>query len=125
MGDAERRYGLEPSHRLDPERRFERAWALDVLARALDALAREEEQAGRGGSFELLRRFLTEGPRVMPYAILARQMGLTEGAVKAAVRRLRDRYRAALRRVVAGTLQNPTEADVDDEIRDLFLALGR
>ena len=61
----------------------------------------------------------------MPYAILARQMGTTEGALKAAVQRLRGRYRSALRQEVAGTLDDPTEADVDDEIRELFVALGR
>jgi DNA-directed RNA polymerase specialized sigma24 family protein len=123
--DAERRYGLEPSDRLDPQRRFERAWALDVLGRALDRLAREEEQAGRAANFGLLKRFLTAGPRVMPFAILARQMGITESAVKAAVRRLRGRYRLALREEVAGILDDPGETDVDDEILDLFAALGR
>ena len=68
---------------------------------------------------------MTDGPRVEPYAIVARRIGTSESAVKAAVRRLRGRYRDALRHEVACTLDEPTDAGVDDEIRDLFAALGR
>lgn len=123
--DAEHRFRLEPSDRLDPERRFERAWALGVLDRALDRLSLQEQDAGRGAAFREYLRFLTVGPRVIPYAIVARRVGRSEGAVKAAIRRLRGRYRDALRQEVAGTLEDPTEDAVDEEIRDLFAALGR
>jgi RNA polymerase sigma-70 factor (ECF subfamily) len=123
--DAEHRFRLEPSDRMDPERRFERAWALGVLDRALDRLALQEEAAGRGACFREFLPFLTDGRRVLSYAVVTRRMGRSEGAVKAAVRRLRDRYRLELRREVAGTLGDPTEDAVDDEIRDLFAALGR
>ena len=122
---AEQRYNLEPSDCLDPERQFDRAWGLDVLARALARLARQEDAEGRGDGFRRLSPFLTDGPRAIPYALLARQIGSTECAVKAAVRRLRHRYREALRAVVADTLVAPSEDDVDGEIRDLFVALGR
>jgi DNA-directed RNA polymerase specialized sigma24 family protein len=124
IDDAERRYRLEPCDRLDPERLFDRAWALDLLGRALDRLAAAESGAGRGAAFERLRVVLTDGPRVVPYATLAADLGTTEGAVEIAVRRLRGRYRAALRTEVAATLGDPSEAEVDDEIRDLFVALG-
>ncbi len=124
VGDAEGRYDLEPSDRLDPRRRFERAWALDVLSHALERLALEEEAEGRGDSFRRLSPFLTDGPGAIPYAAIARQAGTTECAIKAAVRRLRHRYRQALRLVVAGTLAAASETDVNDEIRDLFKALG-
>lgn len=125
IGDAEQRFLREPSDRLDPRRRFERAWALDVLARALDRLAISEEEQGRGEGFRRLRPFLTDGPGVIPYALLARQAGTTEDAIEAAVRRLRRRYRSALRQEVASTLDDPTEDEIDDEIRDLFAALAR
>jgi biotin operon repressor len=123
--DAERRYGLRPRDRLEPQWLFDRSWALEVLGRALDRLALQEADAGRGDNFQQFKLFLTDGPRVVSYANLARQTGTTETAVKAAVRRLRMRYRIALRAEVGSTLDDPTEADVDDEIRDLFVALGR
>jgi hypothetical protein len=37
----------------------------------------------------------------------------------------RGRHRAALRTEVVATLDDPSEAEVDDEIRALFVALGR
>jgi hypothetical protein len=49
---------------------------------------------------------------------------MTEGAVQVAVHRLRRRYRAILREQIAATLDHPTGADVEDEIRALFAALG-
>jgi hypothetical protein len=48
---------------------------------------------------------------------------MTEGAVKVAVHRLRQRYRAVLRDEIAQTVADPIE--IDDEIRDLFAALGK
>ena len=53
---------------------------------------------------------------------LAATLGMTEGAVKVAVFRLRQRYRDRLREAIARTVADP--ADVDDEVRDLFAALG-
>jgi RNA polymerase sigma-70 factor (ECF subfamily) len=47
---------------------------------------------------------------------------MTEGAVKVAVHRLRQRYRDRLRAAIAETVEAPE--DVDDEVRDLFAALG-
>jgi RNA polymerase sigma-70 factor (ECF subfamily) len=47
---------------------------------------------------------------------------MTEGAVKVAVHRLRRRYRELVRDEIAQTVT--TEAQVDEEIRDLFAALA-
>ena len=48
VDDAERRYGLEPSDHLDPERRFERAWAIDLLSpRTRTALSRGRRRGPR------------------------------------------------------------------------------
>jgi RNA polymerase sigma-70 factor (ECF subfamily) len=122
---AGQRYDLEPFDRLEPEHLFDRAWALDVLSRALQRLAREETEAGRGGAFEHFRQALIDGPRSVSHAVLADRLGSSESAVEGALRRLRKRYRLALRSTVAETLDGPTESDVDDEIRDLFVALSR
>ncbi len=122
---ADRRYRLGPSDRLDPEDVFDRAWALDVLNRALVRLAREETEAGRGAAFEHLRAILIGEAPAVSYRALADRLVTTESAIDGALRRLRKRFRAALRATVAETLDRPGETDVDDEIRDLFVALGR
>ena len=57
------------------------------------------------------------------YRMIARELRLTEGAVKMAAHRLRARYRERLREEIAWTVADP--ADVDDEITPLLSSLGR
>jgi RNA polymerase sigma factor (sigma-70 family) len=106
-----------------PERHFERSWALAVLANALERVGEEFAQRGRGPLFAQLRGYLDLEPRHTPYADLARELGMTEGAVKVAVHRLRERFRTVLRATVAETLAN--ESEIDDEIDALLTALQR
>jgi RNA polymerase sigma-70 factor (ECF subfamily) len=49
---------------------------------------------------------------------------MTEGAFKVAVHRLRQRYRELLREAIAQTLETHAPEDVEEEIRQLFQALG-
>jgi RNA polymerase sigma-70 factor (ECF subfamily) len=122
--EAEDRYRREMADELTPERQFDRTWALTLLDRVLDQLAAEYADSERAALFERLKDVLIHGSKHSPYAALATQLGMTEGAVQVAVHRLRRRYRAILREQIAATLDNPTEADVEDEIRALFAALG-
>lgn len=122
---AEQRYVMEPSNRLDPEQLFERAWALGVIERSLERLRVQEESAGRGPGFRLLGPLLTEDSRAPTAVAVAKRLGSTEGALRAALRRLRVRYREALREEVASTLGEPDEAEVDEELRHLLTVLGR
>lgn len=120
--DAEGRYRLEPSHERTPERLFERDWALTLLEGVLAGLRGEYERSGRSVLFEALKGVLTDGRRPVPQAELAARLGTTDAAVQVAVHRLRRRYRDALRAAIAATVAD--EAEVDDEIRALFAALG-
>jgi RNA polymerase sigma-70 factor (ECF subfamily) len=122
--DAEGRYLVEPAEGLTPERLFDRAWALTLLGRALDRLAADYAATGRAPLFERLQTVLIDGPDTLPYAELAERLGMSRAAVQQAVHRLRERFREALRAEIAATLDDPTEAAVADEIRDLFNALG-
>ena len=54
---------------------------------------------------------------------LALTLGVSEGTVKSAVHRLRQRYRQLLHDEIAQTVSEPGE--VDDELRHLFVVLGR
>jgi RNA polymerase sigma-70 factor (ECF subfamily) len=118
---AERRYRKEPGHGMSPERLFELNWARTLLGRVLDLLRQEYEQAGKLVSFNELKLVLTEAPRSIPYAEIAKKIGKSEEAIATAVHRLRRRYREILRREIAATVSNP--ADVEDEIQALFNAL--
>lgn len=115
---ADSRYRLEPSHDLTPERLFERQWALTVLDRVLDCLQQEQRTDGKAALFDRLKPFLTASRSSGGYAAVAAELGMTEGAVKVAVHRLRRRYRRLLRDEIAQTVASPDE--VDDEIRYLI-----
>jgi RNA polymerase sigma-70 factor (ECF subfamily) len=120
--DAEGRYIREPADHLTPEALFVRRWALALLEGVLNDLRGEYTRAGKSGLFDALKSTLTGDPRSAPYVEIGRRLGMTEGAVQVAVHRLRSRYRAALRVRIAATVADP--AEIEEEIRDLFAALG-
>ena len=122
--DAEGRYRHEPSHALTPERIFDRRWALTTLEQTLAELEAKSRSEGKVALFEALRPTLTaDAVDATPYREIAENLDMTEGAVKVAAHRLRRQYRDLLRQRIAETVQTPE--DVDDEVRDLFAALGR
>jgi len=119
---AESRYQREPGDPWTAERLYDRQWALTLLERVLENLRAEHVAAGKGERFEHLKPFLAGMPPHVLQADAARSAGLSEGAFKVALCRLRDRYRELLREEVAQTLDEG--ADVGDEIRTLFCSLG-
>jgi RNA polymerase sigma-70 factor (ECF subfamily) len=122
--DAEGRYLREPADPgLTPDRLYDRAWAIGLLEAVLDRLAREHAEAGQAERFAVLQVALAGDP-TGSYADLASRLGTTEGAVQAAVSRLRKRYREILREHIAATLDEPTDDAIDAEIGDLFAVLG-
>jgi DNA-directed RNA polymerase specialized sigma24 family protein len=119
--DAEGRYRFEPADGMTPDRLFDRAWAMTLLDRVLDGLAREYAAKGHQEVFDRLKVMLTQGKGAVPSTTLAAQLGTTAGAVHVAVHRLKKRYRAILQEQIAATLDDPSE--MDDEIRSLFEAI--
>lgn len=120
--DGETRFQAEGSPELEPDRAFERRWALTVLGRALDRTRREFEDGGRGALFAALVPYVGGAGETRPYAEIAARLGMTEGAVGVAVHRLRARYREAVRAEIRDTVAD--EAAVDDEIRHLMNAVA-
>ena len=120
LSDAERRYASEPVDRWTPETLFHRRWALETLQSVLERLRLEWDEPGRREFFAAVEEGIA-GDMARPYSEIAEQLGMTEGAVKTAVHRLRRRYREFLREQIAETVSDPSL--VDDEIRDLFDSL--
>ncbi len=111
-------YEARPVDATTPEEVFERRWATTVLERAMDRL-RQEAHGSRGEShFDRLKVYLTSEDAQLPYREVARDLGMTEGAVAAAVGRLRRRFGRYLRAEVAEIVADP--ASVDDELRHLL-----
>ncbi len=122
LDEAETRYGCEPPDERTPEQYFERRWALTLLDAVLRRLQAEYAREGKAQVFEALNSALAGGRESQPYAQLASRAGMSEGAVKVAVHRLRKRYRHMLREEIARTMA--VGADVDEELRQLFAVLA-
>jgi RNA polymerase sigma factor (sigma-70 family) len=133
-GRARKRGGGRPDAALDPDLvisapsadpDFDRDWAQAVLARAMERLASEHADARRRAVFSALRPFLAGDADAAAYAAAGAPLGMSEGAVKVAVHRLRQRFRAALRAEIAETVADPERPGaIDEEIGTLIGALS-
>jgi RNA polymerase sigma-70 factor (ECF subfamily) len=121
LAAGEGRYLLEPVENWTPERLFERRWALTLLERVVARLHERYAEQGKGALFEQLKGFLTNPDSESPLAEMAERLGMTEGAVKVAVHRLRRRYRDLLKEEISETVSAPDE--LDDELECLLAAL--
>jgi len=122
LSAAETRYRVEPIDRLDAERIYARAWALELLDTSMRDLQEEYRTAGKVALFDQLKPTLTQGSDAPTYSDVAATCGMSVEAVKKAAQRLRGGYGAALRRRIAATVPDPSM--IDDEIRELFEALA-
>lgn len=115
---AESTYRHEPVDKLTPEMVYERRWAMSVLEQALETVRKSMEQADKQALFEALKHTLIGDPALQTYVEVARDLNMTEEAVKSAAHRLRRRCGDELRVVIAETVKRPEE--IEEELRHLF-----
>ena len=104
-----------------PEALYHRRWAQEVLERAIGRLRDEWSGAGKAELFEELHPFLgfsrdEDGER----PALAARLGLSAGALKTAIYRIRKEYRDALLQEIADTLDVKTQDEVIAEMKELM-----
>lgn len=119
---AEQRYHLEPEDNLTPEQVFERRWALTVVERSLERLRQETAEGDRPALFDKVKGCLTGEEPHTPYKEVARELGMSEVAMRGTVHRMRQRLGRFLRSEIAETVADPGQ--VDDEVRHLLTAIG-
>ena len=122
-GAGEKRYTLEPSHNLSPEKIFERSWALTVLDKTLERLETELAGMNKQRLFDTLRNHLYGNIATVSYRDVAARLGMTEAAVKVAVYRLRKRFREILCDEISQTVDSPEY--IEEELHALRAALAR
>ena len=105
----------------NPEDAFDRHWAMSLLESVMHRL--RDSYRSDIDRFEVLKCCLLPGQNAPSYRDLGADLGMSEGAVKVAIHRMRKRYGRLLRQEVADTLSDPT--DVDQELRLLLQALAR
>jgi RNA polymerase sigma-70 factor (ECF subfamily) len=111
---AERVLGLGTE--ADPQRRFDRHWALETMSRALSRL-KDELAPAAAEAFALAH----DGEPV-PHAEIARRLGMTDDAVAQSVHRARRRLREILVEEVRATVGE--DGDVAEELGELLRALS-
>ena len=116
---AEENFKLEPAA-ASAEVLYDKSWAIRVLRAALQELAEDYTRTGRGEIFQRLKPHLLTVGSAETYGKLAASLGMTEGALKVALHRLRQRFAEVVREQVAQTVENPQE--VEEELRYLVSA---
>ena len=118
--EVENHYQAELSTCEPPDSVFDHQWAVTVFDQVWATLKDEYLQVGQADRFKALGSYLTNPADCPPFSELATQLNTTEGAIKAAVFRLKGRFRDLFRLAVSQIVDNP--ADVDQEIRYLIEA---
>lgn len=118
--DAENRYLAEPSRDLSPDQLFDKRWAVTIVERAQHRLREEYAAANKLPLFEQLVGHVW-GEGTVGYAESAARLNTTEGALRIAAHRMKERFRSLLREEVAQTAASAGE--VDAELRYLVSVL--
>ena len=84
-----------------PDACFDRQWGLAVLDLALASLAAEHREKGKPEHFQILKPWLTGDAMEMSQTEAAARLGISEGAVKVAIHRLRKRFRELVKAEIA------------------------
>jgi len=113
---------FEPRESLTADQVFERRWAQTLMERAVARLRQEYVEAGQSELFDQLRELHPGERGERHYAQIGQRLGMSEGAIKSAMHRLRLRHRDVLRHEIGRTVS--TRGEVDDEIRHLIQALS-
>ena len=106
-----------------PDTVFDRQWAVTLVERALNVLAAEFAAAGKAEQFDTLKPWLLGEVDSLSQADAARRLGLTEGAAKVAIHRLRKRFRELVKAEIAQTVDDA--AQVQEELRYLLEVLSK
>jgi RNA polymerase sigma factor (sigma-70 family) len=103
---AENSYQLAAPKGMTAERIFEARWAATLIEAALVRLRCEFQSQGNDRCFVALQCFLL-GEEEASYQQVADRLGLSLGAVKTVIHRMRSRYRALVRDEVSRTVATP------------------
>jgi RNA polymerase sigma factor (sigma-70 family) len=123
LAQEERMFLAEAPRDTDPQRLYERRWALTVLDKALNRLRDWYEAHGRLDHYDFLIGFLEGDLPEETYDEAATRLHVSVSAVKMSVHRFRQRFSQVLREVVADTVADASE--IDDELGFLRAAIAR
>lgn len=115
--DADGRYLEIASGDATPEDIFHQQWVLSLLTKARERVAAQYAGGDKANLFALIEPAITD-PDAIDYAAAIRDTGMTSGALRTAVHRLRRRFGEAIRHEIAETVTDPEAAEA--EYRELL-----
>lgn len=121
---AENLYQGELRTEASPDQVYDRSWALTLLETVRNQLRDEYDKQGKAKRFTVLEAYLPGETAWQSYAEVGAGLGLSEGAIKVEVHRMKQRFSELLRSEIGRTVAHETE--IDGEVRYLIevLALG-
>ena len=116
--------GAVPSELPGPDELYHRQWIHLLLERTVTPLGNSWDAAGKADLFHALKPWLGFAPEdEEDQAALSLRLGMTKGALKTALYRLRKEYREILMQEIAETLEEKTPDKVMDEMKQLMALL--
>ena len=107
---------------MTPEKVYDRRWAETIIDSVTLQLRDEFAAAGQAERFEELKVFLLGDEEPISYASMAERLDMTEGAVRTAIYRMRQRYGALFRAEIAQTVTSL--AEMEEETRHFLDVLA-
>jgi RNA polymerase sigma-70 factor (ECF subfamily) len=105
-----------------PDTYFDRQWALAIMDRSLTAVQSEFAKAGKVAQFEVLKAWLIGETGNLSQTEAAASLGMTTGALKVAIHRLRASFRETVQAEISQTVEDADEAA--EELRYLIEVLS-
>ncbi len=118
MDTAETLLAESAQRPLTPDQIFDLHWAKTTLANALRRLESAQKDPNKQRHFATLRPFLVNKDPQINYSDAAEKLGMSVGAVKVAVHRLRKQFLECLEFEIAETLVNGN--DLPEELKYLI-----
>jgi RNA polymerase sigma factor (sigma-70 family) len=115
--DEEERLRTEPADVLNPETIYVRSWVMKMVQRAVDQLKAQYRADGRESLLDLLLPHIL-GENAQAYSRIAAQLGVTEGAAKAAAQRMKNTLLELVRKEISQTVERVSE--IEEEARYLL-----
>jgi RNA polymerase sigma factor (sigma-70 family) len=124
--EAEELHELRADRGVPPDEILDARWTGVLLERALENVRLELDAEEKQKTFEVLSPFLAGDKPTVSYEEVAKNLGISLGAVKTQIHRLRERFAAAVRSEVMQTVAAPHELENElRELRDVFVRLAK
>ena len=115
-------YSLQDMSELGADEAYQRAWALTLLEQSMKELEQRFIERGDQDRWEVMKPYLN-GDSEASLREGAEMLGVTENAFTVAIHRLRRDFSKVLRKLVADTLNDPSE--VQEELHFLISLLQK